>query len=254
MRSPWPPHWTKRLAPMAWLGLFIVGGGVVYCGILAASAARAGSGTASLIMCGFMLCCAGFLAALTITFLSARQYADTSATGTTVRVNPLVAWLYGLALAGAILSASLYLPFADKDDVRPLLGSFANSPVTRYLMAALLAISAIGLIALLRTREPGYLRIGPSGVEHANMFRTRSAHWADLVAISDTTGKNVRNPIVFAVWEGKPIVVANADRYGSVGPVLYWMVRHYWQHPDERDELTDGRALDRLRNEQFAAQ
>jgi hypothetical protein len=30
------------------------------------------------------------------------------------------------------------------------------------------------------------------------------------------------------------------------------MVRHYWRHPDDRSELTDGRALERLRDEPFA--
>lgn len=29
------------------------------------------------------------------------------------------------------------------------------------------------------------------------------------------------------------------------------MARHYWRHPEDRNELTDGRALDRLRNDQF---
>ena len=29
------------------------------------------------------------------------------------------------------------------------------------------------------------------------------------------------------------------------------MIRHYWKHPENRAELTDGRALERLRNEQF---
>ena len=52
--------------------------------------------------------------------------------------------------------------------------------------------------------------------------------------------------------DAKPIVFANADRFASsFGAALYWMVRHYWKRPENRAELTDGRALERLHNEQF---
>ena len=42
--------------------------------------------------------------------------------------------------------------------------------------------------------------------------------------------------------------------YAPNGAALYWMVRHYWKHPEDRAELTDGRALERLRTEQFEAE
>jgi len=29
------------------------------------------------------------------------------------------------------------------------------------------------------------------------------------------------------------------------------MVRFYWKHPESRDELTDGRVIERLRDEDF---
>jgi hypothetical protein len=49
----------------------------------------------------------------------------------------------------------------------------------------------------------------------------------------------------------KPIVVKNASGYAPSGAALYWMIRHYCRHPENRAELTDGRALERLRTEQF---
>jgi hypothetical protein len=43
----------------------------------------------------------------------------------------------------------------------------------------------------------------------------------------------------------------NAGGLVPNGAALYWMIRHYWLHPENRIELTDGRALERLRNEDF---
>jgi hypothetical protein len=37
------------------------------------------------------------------------------------------------------------------------------------------------------------------------------------------------------------------------GVALRQLVRFYWQHPDNRGELTDGRALKRLADERFEA-
>jgi hypothetical protein len=89
------------------------------------------------------------------------------------------------------------------------------------------------------------------GIEHANILRTRRSRWEDVVDILDKADKPARNPLVCVVRGAKPVVVPNADRFGSSGPALYWMTRHYWQQPKNRDELVDGRALDRLRGEQF---
>jgi hypothetical protein len=46
-------------------------------------------------------------------------------------------------------------------------------------------------------------------------------------------------------------IIQGASGYAPNGAALYWMIRHYSKHPENRAELTDGRALERLRNEQF---
>jgi hypothetical protein len=43
---------------------------------------------------------------------------------------------------------------------------------------------------------------------------------------------------------------------GSITPdgsALRELVRFYWEHPESRDELTDGRAVERLAEERFDA-
>ncbi|KUH82063.1 hypothetical protein AU186_09900 [Mycobacterium sp. GA-1999] len=118
-------------------------------------------------------------------------------------------------------------------------------------MISLLVLSLTGLAAILRRPGAAYLRIGPDGVENADILRTRNARWADIVDITDMADKRTRNPIVLVLNDAQSIVVPNADRYEPDFGPLYWMVRHYWKHPEDRDELTDGRALERLRNAQF---
>ncbi|MFA7513234.1 MAG: hypothetical protein WCZ29_22390 [Mycolicibacterium vanbaalenii] len=42
-----------------------------------------------------------------------------------------------------------------------------------------------------------------------------------------------------------------ADIYVPGGAGLYWLVRHYWKHPGDREELVDGRAPKRLAEGKF---
>ncbi|HJT95768.1 MAG TPA: hypothetical protein VJ777_28145, partial [Mycobacterium sp.] len=106
--------------------------------------------------------------------------------------------------------------------------------------------------ALIVRRRTGYLRLAPHGIESADIRHTRNASWDDITDITDEAPKKTSHqPIVFGTRDAKPIVVNNASGYAPNGAALYWMIRHYWKHPENRDELADGRALERLRNEQF---
>ena len=194
--------------------------------------------------------CVGGLAAFTVTFtVSAARYRESVDSATTLRVNPAIAVLYGIALVGAVLGSSLYVMFSARESVRVL---FSGGVVFRSLMAALLGLSLLGLIGLVRSRESGRLRLTPAGIEHATLLGSRSATWDQITDIADVAANRAHNPIVLTIPDAKPIVVSNADRYGDAGPAVYWMVRHYWKHPEDRGELTDGRALARLVAAQFA--
>jgi hypothetical protein len=247
-----PPNWTDKFAALVVVGVVMFGGGIVYSFAQTVVLVRHGSFGAAVTAGGLVLCFSGFLGAFCVTLLvSANRHADWNSAGTTVRVNPAIAWLYGIALLGGVLGSSCYLVFVSRGLADLPFAPSGGGRATRYLMISLLVLSVGGLIALLRTREPGYLRFGVDGIEHADMFRTRSARWEDIVDVTDKANKRARNPIVFVVKGAKPIVVSNADRYGDSGAALYWMTRHYWQHPENRNELVDGRAFDRLRREQF---
>jgi hypothetical protein len=225
---------------MAWFGLAIFVGGIVYFAAQMLIAVHRESVTAAVAAGGLAVFCVGSVAALAVTFLaSARQYAAWTPSGTTLGVNPVIAWSYGVALAGAVVGSAFSVVFG------------SGRGVTRYLLSSLLIISLIGLIALLKSREPGHIRVGFDDIVYADAFHTRTARWGSIVAITDMADKRARNPIVLVLENEKPIVISNADRYASSGAALYWMVRHYWRHPEDRTELTDGRALERLRNAHF---
>jgi hypothetical protein len=183
--------------------------------------------------------------------MSAERYADWSSAGITVRIHPAILWCYGIALIGAVIGSACYITFVSLGTVELPLATPGRETVNRYLMITLLVLSLTGLVAMLRRRGRAYLRIGPDGVESADILRTRTARWDDIVDITDKADRRARNPIVLIVKDAKPIVVLNADRFASSGAALYWMARHYWKHPENRDELTDGRALERLRDGAF---
>lgn len=247
-----PPNWTDNVTGLITISLVLFGGGLVYFSAQLIVAASEGSLWAAMTAGGFAVCLLGFLSAIGVTLLaSSDRHADCSSAGTTVRVNPAIAWSYGVALLGGAIGASCFLLFVSRGLAELPFATPGEGRVTRYLVSSLLVLSVGGLIALLRTREPGYLRIGVDGVEHADMLRTRRARWEDIVEVKDKADKRARNPLVFVVKDSKPVVVANAERFGSSGPALYWMARHYWQHPGDRGELSDGRALERLRAEEF---
>jgi hypothetical protein len=254
-RGPAPPNWTNNVAAVVVLGVLILGGGIVYFLAQTVFALQRGSVPAALTAGGLAVFCCGFGGALAVTVLtSAKRYADCSDAGTTVRVHPAIAWSYGIASLGGVVGSACYIAFVSFGTTELPLTTPGRETVNRYLMISLLVLSLAGLAALIKRRETGYLQLGPDAVESADLLRTRTTRWDDIVDVIDKAHRQTRNPIVLVVKDAKPVVIPNADRYASSGGALYWMVRNYWKHPEDRDELTDGRALERLRNEQFDAQ
>ncbi|MEH3139116.1 MAG: hypothetical protein PGN37_02850 [Mycobacterium kyogaense] len=235
-----PPNWSRGLSPLAWLGVAVLIGGSIQFWVQTLLAAQRASLTGALGSAGLAVFCTGGMAALVLTFkASATPYAGWSDSGTTVRLHPAIARTWGTALVGGVVGSLFTVWFG------------SVSTVSRYLLISLLVLSVLGLLAFARSRETGYLRIGPEGITFGDILRTRVARWDEIQAITDHADTKSRNPIVFSLGDRKPLVIANADRYASSGPTLYWMVRHYWLNPGSRDELTDGQALQRLRGHDF---
>lgn len=110
----------------------------------------------------------------------------------------------------------------------------------------------VGAISAVRRGGIGYVKLSPEGIDVANIISTKYVEWEDVVDIKDCTEtKRTRKAIVLCMHDGSEEIIDGADIYVPQGTALYWMVRHYWRHPSDREELTDSRSIDRLRAEDF---
>jgi hypothetical protein len=184
-------------------------------------------------------------------FMPAPLRGNSDSEGIVLLPDPIRVWLACIAFAAAVPSGFLYVIFVPQGvvDLPLSRGQQIFSPI---LIGMLVFFAASGLIAMARRRGTGHLRLTPYGFELVDIFFTQRGSWDDVCDITDEAeDKQARHPIVFVMKDAKPIVVKNASGYAPGGAALYWMVRHYWRHSNDRSELTDGRALDRLRAEQF---
>lgn len=109
---------------------------------------------------------------------------------------------------------------------------------------------------LLRGRSNGwgYLKLSPEGFEVSNsVTTTASGAWDDVMDVIDQApkGKAVSCPAVTVMTDGEAQTINSLPTYQANGAALYWAIRHYWLYPENRGELANGRAIERLRAQDF---
>ncbi|WP_156112166.1 hypothetical protein [Prescottella defluvii] len=62
---------------------------------------------------------------------------------------------------------------------------------------------------------------------------------------SPSVDKHYRGPFA-SVLKSPPTITIKADQFDVGAVPLYWFLRYYLEHPEDRQELADGRAVDRL--------
>ncbi|WP_143817323.1 hypothetical protein [Mycolicibacterium sp. 018/SC-01/001] len=132
-------------------------------------------------------------------------------------------------------------------------------PNMRYSLPFMAAvISASGLPILWRNIRRGsvsHLRLTAEGFEILQGWRPRCADWDSVKDIgSEVPNRKAQTPstIVFILSDDS-VQTFTASAYTPDGTALKELVRFYWQHPEARDELTDGRASQRLLDKLGAA-
>lgn len=123
-------------------------------------------------------------------------------------------------------------------------GSFAAGVVT--------FICAAGLVTAWRRGGVGHVKLAPAMVENADIFSTKVFEWDDVVDVVDhAESRRAHRAVVLRLRDGREEIISVADIYLPRGVALYWLVRHYWRHPEDRMELVDSRVGERLEDGRF---
>lgn len=249
---PEPAHWPegqRRLTKLTLaVALFVAIG--IFVGV---SEIAKGNVLEGVVAFGFLPL---FLAVVIAVQLMSRRptvvRASHDRTGTVFRPNRVVTTLafsllvyfipFGLAVVALTLTGHLHL-FASR-----------HGQAVAVIGIALATCTALtGLVTAWRRGGVGYVKLTPTGIEVADIRSTEIVAWGDIVGVDDHSevSKKTRKAVVLRRGDGSEKTVDGCDFYVPNGVGLYWMVRHYWRHADDRPELTDGRAMERLGEGRF---
>lgn len=248
---PEPANWTADWRRLAWLSIVTVAFTTWFV-YLAARAVFRGDYLTTIGLGGFV----GFplLSVAALLFVasgltSLRTCHDTA--GTTLRADRTFEWCMYLGMAAAIVGGTVLAVFVPQGaiDLDVSRGWQLFAPV---LLVPAVAISALGLISAYKRGGVGYVRLTPAGLDLANILSNDIVEWDDIVQLADhSEEKKTRKAAVLTLKDGNEKIIDGLDFYVPKGAPLYWMIRHYWLNPDDRAELVDGRALERLKTGRF---
>ena len=171
------------------------------------------------------------------------------ATGTTIRPRKLYDTLSYTWHIAATLAGWVYISFA------PF--GLIDIPHARSTQPWLMAVAALaGAATVWRMLAHGgdsYLKLTQEGCEIWNgpWLAMRRAKWEDISEVRDQPLHRKlrgREVIVLAQPEGRSGTLLSDTVTANSDALREW-VRFYWRHPEHRAELTDGRALRRLGEE-----
>jgi hypothetical protein len=123
----------------------------------------------------------------------------------------------------------------------------------RYFVFACAAAVLVGVFSLwqiIRRRGTSYVRMTADGLELGNTVSSVERSWDEVTDIADRAQKarDASGTIYITTADGRTRTLPS-DWYTPGGHALREMVRFYWKHPEDREELTDGRAAERLETE-----
>jgi hypothetical protein len=92
------------------------------------------------------------------------------------------------------------------------------------------------------------LMLTPEGFKFPTIASMHQGRWDDVAAVDgkSPSGEQFWNPMIFTMNDDSTLVFEAPGTYTPRGTALVELVRFYWQNPEQRDELTDGRAVRRL--------
>lgn len=94
-----------------------------------------------------------------------------------------------------------------------------------------------------------YLRLSTNGLEVGNTIASATYTWDQVVDVSDTPsdrGRSIDTGTTYLKTADGRTRTIPSDWYTPGGYELRNLIRFYWQHPESRGELDDGRAVARI--------
>lgn len=252
LELPEPPGWRGGRTFLALAISAVFGAAVFYAYWAVVGAIRGNYLTFFVAICYVVVLVLGFGTPMTLVALGRTAARTTSdATGFTVLPDRRFSIFILIGVVAMIPSGIVLAVFAPFGLIE-----FANSHVVKAgwtFAAGLVALTGIsGLITTWRRGGIGHLKLAPTTVEVADILATRVFAWDDVVDVADhAESRKVRRAVVIRRKDGREEILSVADIYLPGGVALYWLVRHYWRHPEDRIELVDSRVAERLRDGRF---
>ncbi|WP_074133171.1 hypothetical protein [Mycolicibacterium houstonense] len=184
----------------------------------------------------------------------ARPRTEYGSGGTLIQPQKCVNVVFCVGSIAGVSAATLYLALTalgmDSD-----ISSWIIQRTAPLISVFVLIFGGWGLYGMLRYGCESHLRLTPDGFEIWSGHWCVSVHrkWEEVEQISDhlPRGRRIRRDmIVFSLPEGRNAMLVSDTITANSRALREW-ARFYWQHPECRAELTDGRAVHRLDEQNF---
>lgn len=203
--------------------------------------------TAFVVLCFFVSMFALMAYLVVVLRANVRPRVEYGDEATTVRPYRTLDWLTKIGTITAYGAAATYAIFTPmgKIDIPQPPGNH------QYLLYLATGGAVWGIFDLWRTFRRGgvsYIRLTPNGFDMSQGSSSVSGVWDEVADVSDRRpGKSPPfRGMVFVVFKEDRVRSLVVDSYTPRGTAMRRLVRYYWMNPERRDELTDGRAAERL--------
>lgn len=168
-------------------------------------------------------------------------------TGTTIRPDLRVDRLMLTSSAAAVVAMACYAIFAPQGMINI---AMPNGDHSGYVVVCVVGVvvGSFTLRQVFRAGSASYVRMTANSIETGSTMTSSERPWKDVVGVLDRApNKRRATGATYIRHRDGHTRVVPSYWYTPDGRALHHMIDFYWKHPKYRDELVDGRVLDRLR-------
>lgn len=226
----------------------VVNGLALMSGSWAVVSFRRGEYPTTVVMVGITLAFFGIESAFLITLTGrVRPRMEVTDQETTIRPDLVVDRLLTWATVAGFVAIAVYAVFAPQGKIDlPL--PYGSQRMWTVTAIGITLTGVANLWSLFKRGGNSFQRLTPVGFVLGQGVSSVRGEWDDVVDMADRRpGKSppVRATLFVKFGDGK-IRTQAIDSYTPQGDALRRLVRYYWINPDRRDELIDGRVIERL--------